>query len=89
MDFPTPTSLVESLCRFRGCRVRVVGGRGIVSATLRLGYERDRRYYASSHGDSVEYEVRMVGVSVALVSHVEGPTSPYGIRSPGSPGGSS
>lgn len=32
MDFPTVTSLVESLCRFRGCRVRVVEGRGIYTA---------------------------------------------------------
>jgi len=29
MDFPTVTSLVGSLCRFRGCKVRVVGGKGI------------------------------------------------------------
>lgn len=45
---------------------------GVVSSVLRFGYERDRRYYVSSSGDSVEYEVRMVGVSAALVSYVDG-----------------
>lgn len=29
MDFPTVTSLVDSLCRARGCKVRIVEGRGI------------------------------------------------------------
>lgn len=29
MDFPTVTSLVDSFCRVRGCRVRIVGGRGV------------------------------------------------------------
>jgi TldD protein len=45
---------------------------GIASSVLRFGYERDQRYYISSDGDSVEYEVRMIGVSAALVSHVDG-----------------
>jgi len=48
------------------------GVSGIISVTLRLGYERDNRVYASSSGDYVECSRRMVGVSTRLVALVEG-----------------
>ncbi|MEM2025545.1 MAG: TldD/PmbA family protein [Desulfurococcaceae archaeon] len=44
----------------------------LISITLRYGYERDRRFYASSRGDRVECSTRMVGVGIHLVALVEG-----------------
>lgn len=42
MDFPTVTSLVESLCRVRGCRVRVVKGKGVYTTEdLRKAIDND------------------------------------------------
>ncbi len=34
MDFPSVTSLLDSLCRVRGCRVRIVDGRGIYTTEM-------------------------------------------------------
>lgn len=69
---PGDVDVSEKVELLRDMYGEVSGVPGIASATLRFGYERDRRYYVSSHGDRVEYEVRIVGVSAALVSHVEG-----------------
>ncbi|ADV64587.1 TldD/PmbA family protein [Desulfurococcus mucosus] len=41
---------------------------GVSSLTIPFGYERDRRVYASSRGDYVDYTRRMIGIGVRIVA---------------------
>ncbi len=45
---------------------------GIVSSTIRYGFERDHRIYVSSNGDYIDITTRLIGIGVYLVSSVEG-----------------
>ncbi len=46
--------------------------KGVVSSTIRYGYERDHRIYASSWGDHVETTTRLIGIGVYEVAKSNG-----------------
>ncbi len=45
---------------------------GVVSSTIRYGFERDHRIYVSSNMDYVDVTTRLIGIGAYLVSSVEG-----------------